>query len=173
MERKSPNPFAARQAFLVDVMLLLFVVLYFAKVSARVGSFVLLALMLTRWRRLFAGGRWLFQRLFSTGVSDAVDIMLFWNARRAVSAVLPIMAALLLIPGWMVAAVLDPGQHSKHGENLSVFLAIIVASVALALVVIAFATWRCPACGHNPGSHPWGEAVRKCAKCGARLQFPQ
>jgi hypothetical protein len=128
-------------------------------------------MILTRWRRLYAGGRWLFQRLFSTGVSDAVDIVLFWNARRAVSAVLPVMAALLLVPGWMIAAVLDYEQHSKQSDNLSVFLALFVVSVALALVVTAFATWRCPACGHNPGGHPWGEAVRKCAKCGARLRF--
>jgi hypothetical protein len=173
MGTKSHNPFAARQALLVDVMLLLFAVLYFAKVSARVGSVVLVVALLVRWRRVIAAGRWLYRRFFSTGVSDSIDIVLFWNARRAISAVLPVVAAFLLIPGWLIASALAPAQQVAKRDEFSILLAIILVPVALTLVVIAFATWRCPACGHNPGSHPWSDGVRKCAKCRARLQFRQ
>jgi hypothetical protein len=62
-------------------------------------------------------------------------------------------------------------QHSTRRNDFSVLLAVIFASVALAFIIIAFAAWRCPSCGQNPGGHPWGDVVRKCAKCGARLQF--
>jgi hypothetical protein len=136
---RSPNPFAARQALLVDLMLLLFAVLYFAKVSSQIGVVILVAVLLVRWRRAVAGCGWLYQRFY--------------------------------IPCSMLALALEYPGHTARSENFYWWLAMIFLPTLPAPLLVAFAIWRCPACGCNPGSHPWGAAVHKCEKCGARLKY--
>ena len=71
VESSGKNPFAERQAFLVDVMLGLFVLLYFAKVSPRVAFLVLLVVMLLRWRRVLLAVRRLLRSLADVDASRA------------------------------------------------------------------------------------------------------
>jgi hypothetical protein len=152
-------------------MLVLLATVYFAKVSGRVGGIVLTAVMLLRWRRIYGGYRWMALRLYSSGVRDENDIVMYWSVRRAASIVLPVVAAWFYIPSALLADALVLPLESEDMETYTYWLAITFVPVALVLVAIGFATWRCPACGRNPGGHPWGKTVRKCAHCRARLQY--
>jgi hypothetical protein len=152
-------------------MLLLIAVVYFAKVASSIGVIILVAVLLVRWQRSVAGCRWLYQRFYSGRVSDPDDVMLYWNARCSVSAVLPVLAMAMFIPSSMLALALEYPGHTAKSENFYWWLAMIFLPTLLVLLTIAFAVWRCPACGCNPGSHPWGAAVHKCEKCGARLKY--
>jgi hypothetical protein len=152
-------------------MLLLFAALYFAKVSSRFGAAILATVLLVRWRRVAAGWHWLYERFYSGRVSDPHDVMFYWNARCSVSTVLPVLAVATLVPSSMVALALEYPGHSAKSENFYWWLAVIYLPTLLILLAVAFAVWRCPACGCNPGSHPWGTTVHKCEKCGARLKY--
>jgi hypothetical protein len=156
---------------LVDLMLVLFAALYFAKVSAQIGGAILAAVVLLRWRRGLAGCRWLYLRFYSGRVIDPIDVMLYWNTRCSVSRVLPIVAMAMFLPSSMLALSLEYPGRSAKSENFYWWLAITFLPTVLILLVIVFGIWRCPACGRNPGSHPWGTAVYKCEQCGARLKY--
>jgi hypothetical protein len=171
LRHRTDNSYAARQALLVDVMLLLFACVYFAKVSPRAGSVVLAAVLLLRWRRVYRGSRWIARRLYSSGIRDENDIVMFWSIRRAASTVFPIVALVSYFPSTILANALLLPRETNSIEAYSYWLAAIFVPIVLVFFAIGFATWRCPACGRNPGGHPWGKTVYRCAQCRARLEY--
>jgi len=162
-----PRRNAARQAILVDVFLLMFAWLYAVKVSPRAGLAVLAVVMLIRWRRVLGGLQRVRLVLFGGGATDPQAISNRWETRSTVNGLSLLGVLLASVYGVAILVQLWNPILATSFPRIRLLGSGMLALASLMLIA-AWTTWKCPACGRAPARML--KVLKKCERCGASFQ---